>query len=144
MINLLKTLHDRAEEYKGKRLLVLLAIIFVIFALLGIFFGYIVSTYTGGNITEKLSRESNVKDQTGTIYEGRISYIDPNTYPNDNISYILLDKNGKQIILLRAQDQKLVVAEGYFAKVTGSVVKTIDGKKDVLEVAVVILKNVSN
>ena len=47
-------------------------------------------------------------------------------------------------VYLASKDEKLVVAEGYFAKVTGSVVKTIDGKKDVLEVAVVILKNVSN
>ena len=144
MINLLKTLHDRAEEYKGKRLLVLLAIIFVIFALLGILFGYIVSIYGKGNFIESTSGGSGLNAQSGSAYEGRISFVDPNTYPNDNISYILLDKNGKQIILLRAQDQKLVVAEGHFAKVTGSVVKTIDGKKDVLEVAVVILKNVSN
>src|SRR3989344_6386817 len=143
MLNLLKTLHNRAEEYKGKRLLVLLAIIFVIFVLLGILFGYIIST-TSGNITEKLSNEPNVTDQTGTIYEGRISYVDPKTYPDDNISYVLLDKKGKQIILLRTQDQKLVVAEGHFAKVTGNVSKTIDGKKDVLEVAVILLKNVSN
>ena len=144
MLSLLKNLHDRAEEYKGKRLLVLLTIIFVIFTLLGIFFGYIVSVYGKGDFTENLSNESSISNQSGTVYEGRISYIDPNTYPNDDISYVLLDKGGKQIILLKAQDQKLVVAEGQFAKVTGNIIKTADGKKDVLEVAVVILKNVSN
>jgi len=103
-----------------------------------------VSVYGKGDFTENLSNESSISNQSGTVYEGRISYIDPNTYPNDDISYVLLDKGGKQIILLKAQDQKLVVAEGQFAKVTGNIIKTADGKKDVLEVAVVILKNVSN
>jgi len=73
-----------------------------------------------------------------------LHYINPSFYPNDNLSYVLVDRSGKQVILLRAKDQKLSIAEGLYVKVKGVVMKTKDGKNDVLNVSEVIINNATN
>ncbi len=65
---------------------------------------------------------------------GKITYVDPRTYPGENISYYLADNAGKSIILLSAKDDKLHVVEGLSVTVKGTIIKTQDGKADILSV----------
>ena len=68
-------------------------------------------------------------------------YVDPQLYPNDRISYSLVDSSNTEIILLKATDQKLAVVEGLTVVVFGEVQKTSDDTKDVLLVEKVVVKN---
>ncbi len=77
-------------------------------------------------------------------YQGRVTYVNPAFYPNEKISYVLTGADGKDIILLRATDQRLSIAEGLTVKLTGIVVKTSDGKHAVLQVDKVEILNGSN
>jgi hypothetical protein len=77
-------------------------------------------------------------------YKGKVEYLNPGFYPDDNISFSLVDSSGKQIILLRSKDQKLVIAENLFVEVKGVVTKTKDGKFSVLNVSDITIKNASN
>ena len=81
---------------------------------------------------------------TKKSYTGRITYLSPQLYPEDEISYVLTDSSGKEVILLKAEDQKLMVSEGLFATVSGRMKKTADKKEDVLLVDEVIVKNVAD
>ncbi|MFA6981638.1 MAG: hypothetical protein WC243_01270 [Patescibacteria group bacterium] len=77
-------------------------------------------------------------------YEGVITYISSSLYPDDKIGYSLTDASGKQIILLKARDEMLVVSEGLTARVYGKVSNTKDGKSKVLLVERVVINNGSN
>lgn len=85
-----------------------------------------------------------VSPQQEKNYEGRIVYIGGAFYPNDEISYVLEDSSGNDVILLKAKDQKLEVSEGLFATVYGRLTKTMDGKKEVLIVERIVVKNAPN
>ncbi len=73
-------------------------------------------------------------------YTGIVRYTNPKLYPNDNISYYL-DVGPENDILLKASDEKLTVVEGLNVSVSGKLSKTVDGKKDVLLVEKVTVKN---
>jgi hypothetical protein len=145
MFSLLKQTYDRVEETKGRKLINLLLIIFVVFVLLGLLIGYFTSFLLNRDELDNLYPENGEQAEAAEVeYEGRIRYLDPMTYPNDDISYVLVDNSGREIILLRATDQKLVVAEGHNVTVYGTMQKTSDGQTDVLLVKRVGIKNVSD
>jgi hypothetical protein len=143
MFTLLRNTHDKFEQMSGKKILVLFTLIFIICLPLGIAIGNIINSRLKEN-EMLLNQVSSQPKEVSTYYDGKIEYVNPGFYPNDNISYTLVDGSGKQLILLRAKDQKLVIAEGLFVKVKGAISKTKDGKSDVLNVSEVIIKNASN
>lgn len=127
----------------GKKTLILFIAIFVVFLPLGIVIGNVIKPKLNENEIP-VSKESTQSKESSLYYEGKIEYLNPSFYPNDNISFSLVDGSGKQIILLKSKDQKLNIAEGLFVKAKGVVTKTKDGKSDVLNVSEVIIKNASN
>lgn len=84
------------------------------------------------------------KQTSEVFYDGVITYISSSLYPEDKIGYSLTDASGKQIILLKAQDEMLLVSEGLNARIYGKVSSTKDGKNKVLLVDRVVINNVSN
>lgn len=143
MIKLLKDIHDRFERLTGRKVFFLFLVVFIMFLSLGIFIGYLNNQRLKQN--EKVLEEHFTgQEQMKSSYEGKIEYLNPGFYPNDKITYVLVDSSGKQIILLKSKDQKLSIAENLFVKVQGTLTKTKDGKSDVLNVSEVIIKNASN
>ncbi len=143
MLNLLKNAHDKAEGLEGNKLAVVLAVTFVVFLGIGVIINYITNNSLNKNefFNGNSSDSDVVKYVEETFEEGIITYVDPNFYPGENISFYLADLTGKQIILLRANDQKLEVAEGLSVKVYGKKTQTSDKKKDVLLVERIVVKN---
>lgn len=147
MLNLLQQIYLKLEKVRGRDLVILLLIVFINFLLIGLGVGYISNKLLTKN--ELTSNSMNIekksqKSGSETSYEGRVRYVDPRFYPQDNISYMLIDLSGKEIILLKSVDQKLVIAEGHSATVYGKLTKTLDKKKDVLLVSRVVIKNAPN
>lgn len=128
---------------KGKNLIKLLVIIFVVFAFIGALVTYITSLKLNKNEPAPIANQE-VVSTAPIVMQGTVTFIGENAYPEDKISYSLTDVKGDDIILLRASDQKLSIAQGLFVNVKGRKVKTIDGKKDVLQVMEVTLKNGTN
>lgn len=143
MRNLLRNVHDKAEGLEGTKLAVVLALTFVVFLGIGVIINYF-TNYSLNN-DEFLGRRNDDQDVTNyveeTFEEGIITYVDPNFYPGEGISFYLADYAGKQIILLKALDQKLEVSEGLSVKVYGKKTTTSDKKKDVLLVERIVVKN---
>jgi hypothetical protein len=145
MLSLLKKLYLQVEEIKGKKLLYLLITVFVSFTLIGLSIGYFTSLMLNIDETDPAQNGRNGENQLIEVsYEGRIMYVNPLLYPNDNISYSLVDGSGKELILLTATDQKLEVAEGHNVTVYGFMGKTADGKREVLKVNRVGIRNAAN
>lgn len=117
-----------------------LSIIFVTFVFIGFGLGYLINKYI---YVEKEVPKVEVAIEEEKPFEGTITYIDPNLHPQDAISYVLVDKSGKDVILLKAKDQKLEVAEGHFATLYGSVKKS-STKEEYLMVDRIVIKNVAN
>lgn len=148
MINLLKNLYDKIESLRGRSLVAFGLVIIVLFVCIGIAIGYLT------NDELKQDENPNMQNQAKSLdpnalqeYEGKIQYIDPSFYPADKISYKLVDTQGKEIILLKAKDDKLKLAEGLTVKVRGTKSKTADTKNDVLlvkEIQINTSTNVSN
>jgi len=143
MLDLLKDIHNKSEQMSGRKILVTFLVIFIVFLVLGIVIGDISSATLKESETQKLNGGTITQEKQST-YEGKIEYLNPAFYPNDNVSYELVGASGKQIVLLNAKDQKLSIAEGLFVKVKGTLSKTKDGKADVLNVSEVIIKNATN
>lgn len=145
MSGLLKEKYNRVESLRGKGLLKLLGSLFFAFLILGLLFGYILNSLSGPEDIQLLDQENGaLQEEEEVFYEGTVTYVDPKFHPYKDISYELTDSKGKTIILLGAKDQKLVVAEGHYAKVYGEKSKTEDGEKDLLIVEKVVISNVSN
>lgn len=140
-MNLLKNLHSSAEELQGKRLLSVLGAVFIVFLIIGISINYFTQEVLNNNELKNKNSTQEKKIVEDAMEEGTVVYIDPRFYPNDNISYYLADNTGQEIILLKAKDQKLEVAEGLYVKVYGKRAKTIDGNKEVLIVERVAVKS---
>jgi len=75
-----------------------------------------------------------------SLLRGTIKYTNPANYPGENISYKLVDKNGKDVILLKSEDEKLEVAENLLVEVQGLRTKTKSGE-NVLIVEKIIISN---
>ncbi len=131
MQNLLKNAHDGAEKITGRRLYIMLAVIFVVFMLVGFLGNYFISQFLKSPENGGAGNTTVTEPQKFT-YEGLVTYVDPSTYPQDEINYVLNDSTGKRVILLKADDQKLEVSEGLFVKVTGEKQTTVDGNAEVL------------
>lgn len=128
------------SEYKGSRLIRLLIAIFFVFLLIGLSIGYFISQ-TKEPLIEKRTETRVVA--TTIEEEGVITYIEPLLHQEDDIKFSLVGKNGDEIILLKAKDQKLEVSEGHFATVIGQPKKTTKGE-DYILVEKVIIKNATN
>ncbi len=79
-------------------------------------------------------------EEKGISYKGTIKYISPETYPEDNITYKLVNPAKETIILLKSKDEKLKVAENLTVTVKGVKTKTKSGN-DVLIVSEIIVSN---
>ena len=119
MFNLLKDFYIRAEALKGKRLFYTISIIFLVFILTGVLIGYFMTPKLSRDEMLNLTEETTSPSDPKKYYEGRISYVNPQLYPLDDISYALLDSSGKEIFLIKSIDEKLAIAEGLFVKVSG-------------------------
>ena len=144
MPNFIRNLHDKTENLKGKELIVVLSLA-IIFPLI---VGILLQNFTSGllNDTEIGKEEIDVVEvvDTKARYEGKVVYVDPKLYPNDNISYSLVDKQGDELILLmesRLDEAKLTVVEGLDVIIFGDVVKSNTKKVDVLRVDKIVITN---
>ncbi|MBU1132915.1 hypothetical protein KKG08_01435 [Patescibacteria group bacterium] len=142
MAVLLKDLYFKVENLKGKKLIYTIAVIFLVFILVGVLIGYFMTPRLSED--EVVGNDIESPSSPKTYYEGKIEYINPEFYPLDDISYSLVDSDGKQIYLLKSVDQKLSIAEGLFVKVSGKMSKLKDKKTDVLIVDEVVIKNATD
>ena len=141
MSSLLKKTYDDIESLRGKRLVVTLVAVFTFFLVIGITIGY----YKDSKLTTSENGSNNIGETVvDTNYEGRVQYVDPSFYPNEGISFELVDQNNNTIVLLKASDEKLSIVEGLFVKVNGKLSKTKSTGEDVLLVEEVILQNGTN
>lgn len=140
MFSLLKNFYSQVEQTKGSKLLYLLLAIFILFLVTGVGLGYITNSIL--NKSEATEVVNTADTTAAPVYmEGTVSYVNSGLYPEDNISFSLVDGSGKEIILLKSKDQKLVVTEGHKVKVKGKVLKTKNGQSDYLLVEEVIIQN---
>jgi hypothetical protein len=146
MLKLLKNLYLKTELIKGKKLIYLLVAIFIIFTATGLLFGYFINKALRINEATNIVQtpEQTVAVPEEKMYQGMVKYIDVRTYPEDEITYILTDGAGKEIILLKASDQKLTIVENLNVKLYGTVTKTKDGTKDILKVERISIQNGTN
>ena len=144
MSNLLKNTYDKMEAIKGKKLIYLLLNIFVSFTIIGLSIGYLMSSKLNEDETPVDTYSGNLPKLEKIEASGKITYVNPEMYPMDDISYSLTDSSGKDIYLLTAKDNKLEISEGLYVKVIGTLSKLKDGKTPVLSVEEVIINNVSN
>lgn len=144
MPKLLKDLYIKVESLKGKKLVYTISILFLVFILVGILIGYFMTPKLSEDEIAGLPEEITSPSDPKKYYEGRITYVNPQLYPLDDVSYSLLDSSGKEILLLKSTDQKLSIAEGLFVRVSGRMGKLSDNKTKVLIVEEVLIKNVSD
>ena len=145
MSNLLSRINEKTDKTTPSNLLKLGVLIFIIFVPIGLLMGNLISMSLNIPETNNVTPVNNNIDTTKeTFYEGTITYINPNMYPNDEITYVLKDDEGNDVILLKSYDQKLAVAEGHKAKVYGSVMKSSNESNTILVVNKVVIVNVSN
>lgn len=143
MEDLLNKVREVESNYTGRRLVYMLIGIFVFFVVVG--FGVRV-LWDSLNSTNNATNTSINQAENEIYYTGKVAYVNPQLYPNDDISYVLVDSSNKTIILLKgtsSADAKLNVAEGLWGRLYGTVTKTADGKKDVLIVDRIILNSTS-
>ena len=144
MSNLLKDSYDKMEAVKGKKLVYTLLDIFVVFTIIGLSVGYLMSPKLSEDETPAENYSGNLPKPEKTEASGKITYVNPEMYPMDEISYSLTDGSGKDIYLLSAKDNKLEISEGLYVRVVGTLSKLKDGKTPVLIVEEIIINNVSN
>ena len=140
MPNFIFDLYTKAEALKGKSLLIASIIIIIISIGLGIF----VENFTSRLLNKDENTFTNVVADNkleGKQFEGVVTYVEPQRYPYESISFSLVDSKGEDIILLSVDDEKLTVVEGLNVVVFGQLGKTRDGQFDVLDVEKVVVKN---
>ena len=145
MINLLKNYYAALESLRGRQLFVTLLTVFILFVLLGFFIGYLNSERL--NKSEKPSPNNKVvltPPDPKTTYSGVVTFIGSNVYPEDGIMYSLVDTSGKQLTLLKSDDDKLAISEGLFITVSGRIEKTVSGRDSYLFVEEVTISRGSN
>jgi len=142
MRTLLKNAIGKLEVLKGKELIGILAVIFAIFVVMGLLAGYVINRL-GGEAPDNSPNRVVVSAEpvSEAIYSGKVVFVDPHIFQNDEVSFKLVDEKSKDIILLKTSDQKLEVVEGQRVEARGALVKTKDGKRDILVVSKVVLRN---
>ncbi|HBY10281.1 hypothetical protein A2473_01665 [candidate division WWE3 bacterium RIFOXYC2_FULL_42_13] len=128
-MQLLKDIYNNAEALKGRKLITVTIVLSIVFLGIGIFIGYLNNLILKkGEISSETVLPPPVADTT-IVLEGRVAYTNPEYYPGDEISYVLTDASGKEISLLKAEDDKLALAEGLNVKVRGDEMRTESGTK---------------
>ena len=149
MPNLFKNAYNKIEGIKGKKLVYTLIVIFLVFTLVGFLVGYLISPklIEDEDLGTNLYGESlqNPKESKIEI-EGKVTYVNPEMYPMEDIYYSLSDRDGKEIYLLRSRGEelKLQMVEGLNVTIIGKLEKLKDGKTDVLEVEEVVIKSAAD
>lgn len=141
MPKLLRDLYYKIENLHGKRLILFIVPVFLCCILLGLLVGNFIPPILNKDETPQVEVVEQEEINKSTQYEGKVVYVDPRTYPLDNISYYLEDAQGNKIVFLKANDEKLTVVEGLYVVVFGKLEKTKDGENDVLMAERVVVKN---
>ncbi|GIW69400.1 MAG: hypothetical protein KatS3mg101_0147 [Patescibacteria group bacterium] len=141
-MQLLKDIYNSAEDLRGRKLLTITAVLTLIFFGIGIFIGYLNNRLLNQNENNPAVTLPPPVVDTSTTFFGKISYVNPDYYPGEEISYVLTDASGKDIVLLKADDDKLSLAEGLTAKVKGKEMVSKAGTKYLMVKEVII--NASN
>lgn len=144
MFNLLKDTYDKMEGIKGKRLLYMFIAIFVVFTIIGLSVGYLMSSKLNEDETPVENYAGKIPAPKKVEATGRITYVNPEMYPLDKISYSLTDSSGKDIYLLSSKDEKLQISEGLNVRVVGVLGKLKDDKTPVLFVEEVIINSAAD
>ena len=144
MFDLLKNFYNKVEDIKGKRLLYTLVGFFIFFLFIGASVGYLISPRLSNNENGSEEYIATPEEPQKIEMEGKIVYENPDKYPMDDVSFVLVDSSGEDIILLSAKDQKLSIAENLTVKVVGKMSKLSDKKTDVLIVDEVKIKSATN
>ncbi len=137
----IKKIHDYFENFHGKKLIFLFAGIFVASLIIGLLIGQIPAL-----LDKKPNEPIYVPKDPGKKVEdliersGKVVYIDPSKYPDDGVSYKLIDRDGKDIVLLKASDDKLKLVEGAFVTLRGKMQMLTDGVTQALFVQQIIYK----
>lgn len=124
---------DDPNEFKGRKLISLLLVLFFVFSLIGFGIGAFIELKLNKDI-EISTEDTEIKE---VFYEGKVVYTNPALYPNDNISHALVNSANEKIILLvspDSQDIKMQVAEGLWVKAYGQELRTSDSKEALLVV----------
>ncbi|KKS05498.1 hypothetical protein A3K01_00745 [candidate division WWE3 bacterium RIFOXYD1_FULL_43_17] len=137
-MELLKDIYNNAEALKGRKLITVTVALSIVFLGIGIFIGYLNNLILKQSETETDTMLPPPVVDTTVILEGRVAYTNPEYYPGDEISYALVDASGKEVALLRAEDDKLALAEGLNVKVRGTELRAKSGTKYLLVEEVII------
>lgn len=134
--------YEKIEGIKGKKLVLYLIPLFILFVFVGFAIGNLMPGMLGKN-EEVIDWEEveEVQEQESTMYRGKVTYIDPNFYPQDDISYYLEGDDGETLILLKANDEKLTVVEGLVVYVFGEIGEVKGSDEEVLLVEKIVVKN---
>lgn len=136
-----KEIFDQIETVKGKKLALYLIPLFITFLLVGLGIGNLMPKFLNKN-EDTIVKTTTEKDEKESVqYKGKVVYIDPHFYPNDDVTFYLEDESGKEIILLKTNDQKLTVVEGLSVIVFGEIEETMDGEEEILIVEKIVVKN---
>ncbi len=139
MFNLLRKINSNLEAMEAKKLLIVLLNVFVIFLLAGVIIGYVRDLGLKKAENSQIDETSLTDPSKKNSYDGRVMYIDPKQYEEDGVKYALYDTNDREVILLKAADQKLDLLEGIFVTVKGDIVMSKSGKKQILIVSEVVM-----
>jgi hypothetical protein len=142
--NLLKKTYQDINGLRGRKLYNFLAIIFAAFLVIGTAVGYFIPRALTQNEKTALPDGQELSQPTLVTYKGVVTYLGENKYSDEKVEYSLNDIKGNDIVLLKATDAKLSIAQGMYVTISGRMVKTKDGKVDVLQVSEVTLKNDSD
>ena len=135
-----RQIYDKIEGLKGKKLVMYLVPIFILFVFVGFAIGNLIPGLLKKDEEIDWQEIEQIPLKTSTSFRGKVVFIDPNFYPQDDISFYLESAAGETIILLSTSDEKLTVVEGLTVLVFGDVEKTKTGNEDVLIVEKVVVK----
>lgn len=132
MIPAIKRLYDYFENIKGKKLYFIAIGLTLLCLAIGLAVGQLLPLLTPSNPKEPEIKQNQQPQTTEIERTGKIVFTNPENYPGENISYKLIDEKAKkELILLKAADEKLKFVEGTTAKLIGRLEKTTRGE-DVL------------
>lgn len=140
MPNSLTDLYDKIENLRGKNLVLFVLPLFLACLLIGLIVGNFIPQFLNKNEVTDVELLPDEPIKTSQQFEGQVVYVDPRNYPLDDISFYLADSEGQEIILLKANDEKLTVVEGLNVIVFGEVEETADGDSEYLMVESVVVQ----
>ena len=140
MFDLLKNLYIKIESIRGKKLVITLVVIFVVFSLIGLVFGYFIQISLNENeLDNAIPVRATPTPPEKISFKGKVEYVNPDVY---GVSYVLVDEEGNDVLLLKSDDEKLALSEGLFVTVTGiKVPKAENQKLDLLLVEEIAISN---